>query len=357
MKPDRARLTPYYLSIALGGALGAVSVGLIAPRVFPGVYELPLSLVAVATLALVRTWSGGRAQRLLWGGVTLAMVAVLGAEVQGYRENALAGMRSFYGALRVTHSSVMGEEVRTLYHGTVQHGSQFVEPARRGEPTSYYGRESGAGLAIASFSGGPRRIGVIGLGAGTLAAYGRPGDVFRFYEINPQVIGLARFWFTYLRETPARVEVAQGDARLALEREPPQDFDVLVVDAFSGDAIPVHLLTAEAFSLYTRHLKPSGVAAFHLSNQYLNLVPVAVQLASRAGYRAVLIHSAGNGERLLSPATWVLATRNTAVLERPEIRQAARPPRPRPSLRPWTDDYNNLFDVLDSAGAAGAADR
>jgi spermidine synthase len=237
----------------------------------------------------------------------------------------------------------------------VKHGSQtFLPPARRKEPTTYYGPDSGAGLALRLCCEGPKRVGVVGLGAGTLAAYGRRGDEFRFYEINPQVTQLANSLFTFLRESPARIEVTPGDARLSLEREPAQVFDVLAVDAFSGDAIPVHLLTREAFALYLRHLKPTGIIALHISNQYLDLAPVAQQIASSHGYPAVSVHSAGDSERSLSQATWVLATRNEAFLARPEIRRAARPIRTQPALRVWTDDYNNLFQVIKTFQADAA---
>jgi len=213
-------------------------------------------------------------------------------------------------------------------------------------PTTYYGPESGAGLSLRYGSGGAKRVGVIGLGVGTLAAYGNADDWFRFYEINPQVITLANSEFFYLRETAAKVDIAPGDARLSLEREPPQIFDVLLVDAFSGDAIPVHLLTEEAFALYLRHLRPNGILAFHVSNQYLNLAPVVRQLAAHYGYPAVLVHSPKEGSQLLSSATWVLTTRNHEFLTRSEIANATEPIPPQPGLRIWTDDYNNLLQVI-----------
>jgi hypothetical protein len=342
LKPESEHLTSFYLMIAFGGALGAVFVGLVAPAVFSGIYELPFSLFFVAALALWMNWQHGWSQRLLWAVVTFAMAVVVAVQVQAYHHNTVSLERSFYGALRVVDS----EEVRTLYHGTVTHGSQFLSPQLRMSPTTYYGPPSGAGLALRYGAAGPKRVGVIGLGTGTLSAYGHPGDEFHFYEINPQVIALANSQFFYLRETLARVEVTPGDARLTLEGETGQNFDVLVLDAFSGDAIPVHLLTKEAFALDLRHLKPQGILAVHVSNQFLNLAPVVQQLAAFYGYPAVLIHSPKDEARLLSSATWVLMTRNRDFLTRSEVINVAEAIPPQPGLRLWTDDYNNLFEVI-----------
>ena len=171
------------------------------------------------------------------------------------------------------------DATRTLVHGTITHGLQFLAPDRRRFPTTYYGRQSGVGLAILNTRHSAQRVGVIGLGAATLASYGRPGDYYRFYEINPLVIEVARKQFTYLSDCPAKVDVVLGDARLSLDREPSQQFDVLAVDAFSSDSIPVHLLTLEAFRLYFRHLRPDGVLAVHVSNTHLKLEPVVGRLA------------------------------------------------------------------------------
>jgi hypothetical protein len=346
LKPEGRHLTSFYLTIALGGALGAVLVGLVAPTVFPGIYELPLSLLFIAALALWMNWRDGLLARLLWGSVTVAMAIVLISEIRGYHKDAVVMTRNFYGALRVVESRAAGGEVHTLYHGTIEHGAEFLSPERRLNPTSYYGPSSGAGLALRFGTNGPKRAGIVGLGAGTLSAYGQPGDAYRFYEINPQVPALARSEFSFLRESAAKVEVTPGDARLSLEAEPPQRFDVLVVDAFSGDAIPVHLLTREAFAVYLRHLQPEGILAVHVSNQYLDLAPVVQQLASFYGYPAVLIHSAKDEQQLISAASWVLMTRNRAFLGRPEVANAAQPIPPRAGLRLWTDDYNSLLQVI-----------
>jgi hypothetical protein len=346
LKPGTSHLTSFYLMIALGGALGAIFTGLIAPHLFAGIYEFPLSLFFVALLALKMNWQGGWAQRLLWAAVSVAMMVALVEEARGYHKDALVMTRSFYGSLRVAESMRSGGNVRTLYHGIVQHGAQFVGPAKRGEPTTYFGPESGAGLVLRFCCEGPKRVGIIGLGAGTLAAYGKPGDAFQFYEINPQVIDLAKTYFTFLSDSKAAISIVTGDARLSMERETGPLDDVFLADAFSGDAIPVHLLTNEAFDLYLRHLKPSGIFAVHISNQYLDLAPVVAQLASAHGLSARLVRNRRDDTRLYLPADWILMTRDAAFFARPEIAAAITAIEPRPGLRLWTDDYNNLLQVL-----------
>jgi len=346
LKPGTERLTTYYLMIALGGALGAILAGLIAPRVFTGIHEFPVSLLLVAVLALWVNWPEGLTPRLLWLTVAVAMMVALIAEIHSYRKDAVVMTRSFYGSLRVVESKKGAASTRMLYHGIVQHGAQYLDPARRDEPTMYFVPESGAGLALRFGVKGPKRVGIIGLGAGTLAAYGKPGDAFQFYEINPQVIGLAKSYFTFLSDSKAAITIVTGDARLSLERENGPLYDVFLADAFSGDAIPVHLLTREAFDLYLRHLKPAGILAVHISNQYLDLAPVVEQLASVHGLTARLVHVSKDEARLYPNSDWILMTRDGAFFARPELASAAKMIEQRPDLRLWTDDYNNLFQVL-----------
>ncbi len=340
-KPSEGQLTSFYLMIALGGALGAIVVGLIAPLVFSGVYELPFAMLAVALLAVRLEWNGGWSQRLLWSVAAIAMAVVIGAQVRGFHQNAILLERNFYGSLRVVEANGS----RALYHGTIMHGSQFLADSRRAWPTSYYGPASGIGLALAHCRAREKRIGVIGLGAGTLAAYGSPGDEFRFYEINPQVIAIAESQFKFLSDSKAKIEIEPGDARLSLERDPPRHFHILVVDAFSGDAIPVHLLTKESFAIYETHLDPGGIIAFHISNQFLDLAPAVRRLAVEYGFEAVEIRSERDQDRGLSAATWVLVTQNRDFLARPEIARAASPISGR-DVRLWTDDYNNLLQLI-----------
>ena len=357
LRPSAENLTTYYLLIAAGGATGAIFVGLIAPEIFGGIYELPLTLFVTAALALLLTWeSGGWAGRILWSSVATCMALVFVMNIRAYHENSLTLRRSFYGSLRVVQSPHAGpEQTRTLFHGTIQHGAEFLWPERRQRPTTYYGPDSGIGIVLRECFSSPKRVGIVGLGAGTIAAYGQKGDMFLFYEINRQVIEIAQSLFYYMRETPARVEISEGDARLSLESDSSAPFDVLALDAFSGDAIPVHLLTREAMALYLRHLKPQGVLAFHVSNNYLELAPVVQQLAAEIGLTAAKISSHADRDNMVLPAEWVLVTKNTAVLDNPSVQLHSQPIDTRSGLRPWTDSFNNLLEILKWPSIAGGA--
>ncbi len=349
LRPAPQRLTGFYLCIAAGGALGAIFVGVVAPTFFTGNYELACGLVLAAALALAVTWKTGWMARIFWLAATVALVKLIFVQVGNDRVDSFLQVRNFYGTLHVTQSIEPPDTTatRVLYHGTIEHGLQIFAPDMRREPTTYYARDSGVGLALDLCCGNrARRVGVIGLGTGTLAAYGHQGDVFRFYEINPQVEGIARNAFTYLRESAAAIEIIPGDARISLAAEPSQYYDVLVVDAFSGDAIPVHLLTAEALDLYRRHLQPSGIIAFHVSNHFLDLAPVVEQQAKHAGLKTALIISPDDDERAAYSSDWVLLTADTEFLSRPEISNAQKPIAIPRRLRLWTDDYNSLLPVL-----------
>jgi SAM-dependent methyltransferase len=188
-------------------------------------------------------------------------------------------------------------------------------------------------------------VGVIGLGAGTIAAYGRPGDYYRFYDINPRVVEIARREFSYLVDCPAKVDIVLGDARLSLEREPDQNFDVLAVDAFSSDSIPIHLLTVEAFRLFFHHIRPDGILAVHVSNRHLKLEPVVERLATALGKQNILVDT-DDGEDLVYGASWVLVASQPDVLRQPALATAGRAVQPKRGLRMWTDDYSNLIQIL-----------
>jgi SAM-dependent methyltransferase len=350
LKPAPRHLTTFYLMISAGGAAGGLFVGLVAPHVFSGYWELGIGLVLVAVLVMVRLASAP-----LWMGVIAAGVAGFSAVHTGItiREKVAdtrVMVRNFYGVVRTKDSGPADEpgSYRSLVHGVIMHGEQFLDPARALEPTSYYGPLSGIGLAIAHIGEGPRHVGVIGLGVGTLAVYGRLGDRYRMYEINPAVVDIARSEFTFLANSRAQVQVVLGDARLQLEREPPQQFDVLAVDAFSSDSIPAHLLTKQAMQAYLRHMRPDGVLAFHVTNRFLDLAPVVLRIATELGLEAVLVSDdpQSYGNKLLSSSDWVLVTRNRAFLEHPVIRKSATAIEARPGWRLWTDDFNNLFQVL-----------
>lgn len=259
--------------------------------------------------------------------------------------------RNFYGVLMVFEHEPVNPKSHyfLLQHGRITHGIQFVDPQQSQWPTSYYGEDSGVGLAMKVLPQGPRRVGVIGLGAGTLAAYGRAGDNFRFYEINPEVRRLATSRFTFLSNcmSTAKVDVVLGDARLSLEQEPPQSFDLLALDAFSSDAIPVHLLTKQAFELYERHLKTNGIIAVHISNHYLDLEPVVANLAHEFNYRVAAIdYDESDDEWWLYSSTWILLTRDNAVMNFPPIRAVAYPAKTKANLPLWTDDFASLFQIL-----------
>ena len=346
-RPAPRYATAFYLMISLGGALGAIFVGLVAPHVFTSIYELPVALIFTALLAAATLWPEGWAVRVFWIATAVCMTFVLVRNAREYDKNAILRVRSFYGALRVQQfTNWLKEPYRTLYNSRIEHGAQYVNPPSSLLPTTYYGPDSGVGLALSRCCPNEKRVGAIGLGAGTLAAYGKTSDYFRFYEINPQVIRIARDSFSYLRDSPARIEVTPGDARLSLQSEASQQFDVLAVDAFSGDAIPVHLLTREAFQLYFRHLKPNGVLAVHTSNTYLDLAPVVKLLAADAGYETQLIINEGNPRKLIDAADWVLVTRNQALLDSIASSVWIEPISVPPNLRVWTDDFNNLFQIL-----------
>jgi len=345
-KPAPRYLTSFYLMLSVGGALGGILVGLIAPRVLTGYFELPIALMACAVLMLTvldyRAWRFTVA--VSWAvavGVTVASYAY----VSSYQESARAMVRNFYGGLRVTEADKGTEdEARTMVHGTVIHGKQFVAPERHRERITYYGPGSGVGLALKALRRSPIRVGVIGLGAGSLAAYAERGDVFRFYEINPLVEKLARSEFFFLTECRGRAEVILGDGRLSLEREHGQQYDMFVVDAFSGDSIPVHLLTTQALELYFRHLKPNGILALHITNTHLDLAPVVDTITRKLGKHAVMITNDRDGDREIYSSTWALIS--SKPLTTPAIEDAAEELPHRPELRPWTDDYNNLFQIL-----------
>ncbi|GIU74842.1 MAG: hypothetical protein KatS3mg004_1929 [Bryobacteraceae bacterium] len=334
-KPDPARLTSFWTHAAAGGALGSLAAGVIAPALLKGYFELPLLMAAAAPLCLWKLRRGPRwATQAAWMAAIFAATPSL-ALVQNHYSNLVDAGRNFYGSLRVVDEPATAERprLRKMLHGLVVHGSQFVGSPLEDTPTAYYGRTSAAGLLL-SRPGPARRVGVVGLGAGALAAYGRPGDVFRFYEINPMVIDFSRRYFTYLARSGARIEIAEGDARLTLAAEPPQRYDVLVIDAFSGDSIPAHLLTREAFALYLRHTAPGGVLAFHISNQYADLAPVIRALASAAGVACT---------RLASPADSRLAALASVWMVADTSRPATAPP-DRRFL--WTDDENSILRVL-----------
>ena len=345
MKPAPRYLTSFYLMVSLGGALGGFFVGFVAPRLFATYYEFGVGLIITLLLA-------GMLVRRMPFFVPLLVVCAAGftayhvyAYVESLSRNARVMTRNFYGTLRVRDVGTGDDSVRRLMHGVIMHGEQYLSEKRRSEPTTYYGTTSGIGRALARLGASPLRVAVIGLGTGTLAAYGRAGDVYRFYEINPQVVSIAREQFTYLSDSRATMETVLGDARLTMEREPAQSYDLIAIDAFSSDSIPVHLITREAMAVYLKHLKPDGILAFHVTNRFLRLAPVVKMIADEYTLRSVLVIDEAE-ESDLAKTDWVLLTRNPEMLGQQQIKSAATEIETIPGLGVWTDDYNNLFKIL-----------
>jgi len=352
LRPEAARLTLFYLTVSLGGALGGILVAIVAPLVFNAYYELGFALAVAAALAAARFAPLGRIPRYAALVAVLGIAACAAYEAIEYQKDVRVSTRSFYGVLRVKEYGTPGEpdHLRRLVHGGILHGEQFLTGDWRRFITTYYRPESGIGGAILSKqAAGPVRVGVIGLGTGTLAAYGRRGDAFRIYDIDRRVMEIARSQFTFLADSGADIALVLGDARLNLEREAPQQLDVLAVDAFSGDAIPVHLITREALHAYLRHMKPDGIVAFHVSNRYLDLAPVAARLAEEEGAFSTLVvdDPPEDDDTRRSKSDWVLISRSRAALEHPEIvKLNPEPVDVHPDWRTWTDDYSNLVQIL-----------
>jgi hypothetical protein len=420
LKPVARYLTSFYLSIALGGALGGVFVSIAAPRIFSDYRELILAVIACCALLLGsavsnrgswwyrgRRWMGfaglvalilslpivlqllransiaisdpsryaaagaaaaialvvffadrsrpNEKSDLVWvRAVALTLLALASAEwlLPLMRPSLdLAQRRNFYGVLSLRE--IQPDNVLRLVHGQTIHGYQSLDPTLRRVPIMYYGYQSGVGILMRNLPAGPHHVGLIGLGTGSLAAFGHPGDYFRFYEINPEEIPWSAGdhpYFTYIRDSAARVDVLLGDARLSLEAEAAagelQRFDVLVLDAFSGDAIPAHLLTREAFEIYLKHLKgPQSVIAAHITNRVLNLEPVLAGIAQSLNLKGVHIYRPWMTDQSAT-SDWVLLSGDPAWLSAPEIVGAGKPLVARQSLPLWTDDYSNLLRVL-----------
>jgi len=358
IKPAPRHLTRYYFWLALGGALGGAFVAVLAPLIFRSDLDLPCSLVASALAVASLLWSArpslygfplarvSRAALVLGIAVLSGALAVREAQV---RRRSVFFDRDFYGSLRVEdEAGAPGEKLRTLVHGTTVHGSERISASGPGEPLGYYGADSGVALALRAL-GKERpsiRVGIVGLGAGVLAAFCRPSDEYAFYEIDPLMERVAKEQFGFLRRC-ARQRVVLGDARITLGAAPDQRLDALVVDAFSGDSVPVHLLTVEAFRLFDRHLAPGGLLVLHVSNRFLDLEPVVASAAERIGWKAYVVHDEGDQEKFLYSTRWMLVVRDPALLARLDLEEeGAEAVRVPPRFRPWTDDHSNLVAVL-----------
>lgn len=349
LRPPPSRLGGYYLCIAAGGAIGGAVVGLLFPLVLPNAFDLEIVLAVSGALLILRSVSLGHLW-LIIAGSALGSGAIAFAGWAGWQRydntrDDLAITRNFYGTLRVMEGNEdTPDAYRELVHGTIAHGFQMTAPDKRRWAVGYYRNESGVARALHALPAGPHRVGIVGLGTGGLAAHCRAGDTYRFYDINPAVEVLARKYFTFLADAPGKIDIVMGDARLSLEREAPQNYDVLAVDAFSGDAVPLHLLTLEAIDVYLRHLAPGGVLAMHVSNKFLDLPPVLERAAQARGLAVVLTRDLDTNGSIISD--WVLLSRNATVLDSPSVRSIAVPIATRPEWRPWTDDHVDLLQVL-----------
>ena len=348
LKPAPRYLTRFYLMVSLGGAVGSALVGLVAPLVLPAYFELAVGIVVCAGLLVLQSWRTHAVFKLMG---LASLVFAVGAAVWGIRDfydGTLAASRNFYGVLRVQEFGVgTSSDRRSLVHGTILHGTQYQAPELKHRATTYYTQTSGVGRVLESLNprAEPLRVGVIGLGTGTIATYGSKGDVYRFYDINPAVVQVAHRDFTYLDDSEARIETPLGDARLTLERDPPQRFDLLAIDAFSSDSIPVHLITFEALAVYRKQMKPGAIIAFHVTNRFLDLIPVVKKLADAHHMQAVLIADDG-GDSLASRSDWVLVADDVSSFQAPAVAEAAKAIEPRNDWALWTDDFNNIVQVL-----------
>lgn len=339
-RPAPRFMTAYYFVLAFGGALGSVFVAFLAPRLFRGEFELGVVLLGAAATLLAASLTHGRMLTFAAATSLAASGAAALAIVSAHHNGLIASARGFYGAIRVADRKEPQGTLRLMLHGATIHGSQWLD-ARGDDPSSYYGPASGAARAFA-FRPANAKVGIIGLGAGAMTAWSRKGDTFRFYEIDPWVVALASDRFTYMKRSAGMVEVVLGDARLSLESEPPQRFDLFFVDAFSGDSIPVHLLTREAFQLYRRHMKPDGILAFHVSSRSLDLTAVVRAAAAHAGWAAIAVPDRGDALKGYTPSLWMLA----GPIERlAPILPRSSPPPP-PERFDWSDDKSSLLHVL-----------
>jgi hypothetical protein len=385
LRPEPERLTAFYLAIALGGAIGGLFVAIVAPAIFNTLLETPVLAVAIASLTTLILWKGAAQAGPAWAPhrteanrqtrrgaartprltvpvialiATGAIAASLGYVVYDLRADSICFARNFYGPYRVKEGpTLMLDRVnypltpgpaRVLLSGQIYHGLQFLAPNAAKIPTTYYCEEGGLGLAFSELPVTTNRnIGAIGLGAGTVTAYGRAGDRIRIYELSPAVLRLAKTYFTYLSNCAAHVDVVLGDGRLSLQREPDQHFDLLVLDAFAGDSIPVHLLTDEAMALYLRHIKPEGVIAIHISNSHLELEPVVRALADKHGLIAGLVPPkfVDPREGKLASA-WMLLSSNRDFFNRPGMAGVLTSSTSNRAPLLWTDDHSSILPIL-----------
>jgi len=363
LRPQASGLTRFYLWGSIGGAIGGLFVNLIAPLIFRGYWELHLGMVLVWVLLWISQPRASHGSQTQTGLLASAMTVVVTILVFFFVSLASKGntfaQRNFFGVVTVRKSLIesSGEPANILAHGITLHGFQFVDPDMRDTPTSYYSKESGVGIAILNHPkyGKGMKVGVLGLGIGTLAAYGQPGDEYRFYEINPVMVDLANgqgSYFSFVKDSKAQNEIVLGDARISLENELAaglqHEFNILVLDTFNSDSIPVHLVTRQAFEVYMQTLATDGLIAVHISNRRLDLRPVFWQLAKHFDLEMAIVQVPPTGsDPATSGSVWVLLTRNSELYKIPALAEKlGKLEGFNKDIRLWTDDYSNLIQLL-----------
>lgn len=356
-KPHPRYLTQFYLMVSLGGAVGGLFVALAAPRWFRTYLEMPIAVGACAFLVPIAIWrkTNGQASPYWFRAVLVSAAAgfafYLGRNELASRQPYLLLARNFYGALSVRDDPPQDDSPgqRVLIHGTINHGTEVKLPGAGRIATSYFGTGTGISRAIrAKGESGPLRIGILGLGAGVTAALARPQDTIHYYEINPLVVDIATHQFDFLKDCPADKKIFMGDGRLTLENmKESENLDVLAMDAFSSDSVPIHLLTREAYQLYVRHLKPDGVLVINISNRYLDLEPVVARAAAEIGWHALVIADEGFEQPYYVASTFIVVAHDPAFFKHRFFAgfagsTAMNPP----EFRSWTDDYSNIIQIL-----------
>lgn len=365
LRPKAFLLTRFYLMVSIGGAIGGVIVNLVAPYIFRGYWEFKVGLVFVGLLLAILSYPRTRTltRSAFWYRILVGVMAIAVTGSVFYlfffsTSKDLFAHRNFYGVVNVLQKEVGNNQQKAnlLVHGSTIHGFQYIDAGLRDTPTGYYSKDSGVGLAIVSnpHYGSGMIVGILGLGTGTLAAYGQPGDYYRFYEINPVVVDLANGqggYFSFIKDSQATIDIAIGDARISLERELNEgiknDFDILVLDTFSSDSIPVHLVTRQAFDIYLQNLAPDGLIAAHISNSHLDLKPIFWKLAQYYNLEIAIVNNYSKDDPGAFQSEWVLLTKNSELLDVPAlVNKTDKMDGYRTNIRLWTDDYSNLFQIL-----------
>jgi hypothetical protein len=360
-RPHPRYLTQFYLMISVGGAIGGLFVAFASPRLFDDYLELPIAMVGCAVLVTCVLWNRAPGlPRPVWMRGALALVTLGFAGYLGYTavkadRRYVRSVRNFYGVMHVRDDEADSTGVpaeRVLVHGTIDHGTQLKDDHKGRVTTSYFGRTSGINRAIRTLreTRGALRLGVLGLGAGVTATLANQGDTLHYYEINSLVLDVANHQFGFLRGCPAQPQVFMGDARLLLESMPSENLDFLAMDAFSSDAVPLHLLTREAYQVYLKHLKPDGILAVHISNRYLDLKPVVAQSMADIGWHGRVVEDDGVEEPFYTGTTWVILSPDDKFFEAKNFESDGSsmilPLVPKPGFRAWTDDFSNILTII-----------